>query len=149
MIIFLASLPCFQMLKTEFGWWSCFWGYGALWASLNKCMYLTQIKYTFEWEYLWKSMKSMKSMANKISHWFLETYLYLISPKINGTNIMVRTWCLQKLMRQKCQIYLRSPRINQILIDFWTGLVFAELRYWRPYAEKRLLIWLVKWFWPI
>ena len=73
-------------------------------------------------EYLWKSMKSMKSMTNKIFHWFLETYLYLISPKISGTTIIVRTWYLwylQKSMRQKFQIYLRSPKINEILIDFW------------------------------
>ena len=69
-------------------------------------------------------MKSMKSMANKIFHWFLETYLYLISPKINGTTIIVRTWYLQKSMRQKSQIYLRSPKINEIFIHFWRHIMY-------------------------
>ena len=32
--------------------------------------------------------------------------------------IIVRTWYLKKSIRKKCQLYLRSPKINEILIDF-------------------------------
>ena len=38
--------------------------------------------------------------------------------------IIVRTWYLQKSMRQKCQIYLRSPKINEIFIDFWRHIMY-------------------------
>ena len=86
------------------------------------------------WEYLWKSMKSMKSMTNDISDWFLETYISNIS-KNQWDIFIVRTWYLQKSMRQKFrQIYLRSPKINEILmyvscislIDFWRHILYVS-----------------------